>query len=121
MRLVIIESPFAGDVEANIAYARSAVSDSVHRGEAPIASHLLFTQAGILRDEVPGERKLGIDAGLAWYRCANICAVYVDRGISKGMADGITAARDSHVFTEYRSLYGLAGWQIASIVADAKL
>jgi hypothetical protein len=36
------------------------------RGESPIASHLLYTQPGILKDDVPEERPLGIEAGLAW-------------------------------------------------------
>ena len=85
MKLVIIESPYAGDVEANIAYAHAAMRDSLNRGEAPIASHLLYTQPGILRDEDPGERQLGIDAGLAWRRAAELAAFYVDRGLSRGM------------------------------------
>ena len=42
MRLVIVESPYAGDVEANEEYARQCVRDSLMRGEAPIASHLLL-------------------------------------------------------------------------------
>ena len=29
---------------------------------------LIYTQPGILRDEVPEERQRGIDAGLAWRR-----------------------------------------------------
>lgn len=92
MKLVIIESPYAGDIEANVAYARRCIRDSLHRGEAPIASHLLYTQPGILRDEVPGERQWGIDAGLAWGRVADLTAVYVDRGISSGMRYGIESA-----------------------------
>lgn len=68
MRLVILESPYAGDVEKHVAYARACVRDSLSRGEAPIASHLLYTQPGILRDEVSKERQWGIDAGLAWRR-----------------------------------------------------
>lgn len=100
--LVIIESPFAGDVDANIAYARKCVADSVHRGEAPIASHLLFTQPGILDDLVPGERALGIEAGLAWYRVADKCAVYMDRGVSSGMRTGIERARAHGLDPEVR-------------------
>lgn len=46
MRRVIVESPYAGEVEANVTYARACVRDCVLRGEAPIASHLLFTQPG---------------------------------------------------------------------------
>lgn len=104
MRRVIVESPFAGDVDANIAYARRCVRDSVLRGEAPIASHLLFTQPGILNDNVPAERQLGIDAGLAWRSVADATVVYTDRGISAGMKYGILAARDAGVLVEYRKI-----------------
>lgn len=64
MRRVIIESPYAGDVELNAQYARECLRDSLTRGEAPIASHLLYTQPGVLDDAVPRERALGIEAGL---------------------------------------------------------
>jgi hypothetical protein len=35
------------------------------RAEAPIASHLLYTQVGILREEVKDEREHGISAGVS--------------------------------------------------------
>lgn len=98
--LVIIESPFAGHVEGNIAYARKCVADSVHRGEAPICSHLLFPQ--LLNDDIPGERTLGIEAGLAWYRVAEKCVLYMDRGKSDGMRMGVYWARVYDVPVEYR-------------------
>lgn len=104
MKLVIIESPFAGDVEANIEYARKCVKDSLSRGEAPIASHLLYTQPGILDDKIPEERQWGIDAGLAWRRVADMSVVYTDRGISKGMEYGIKAAEESGISVEYRNI-----------------
>jgi hypothetical protein len=85
LKLVIIESPYAGDVEANVAYAKAAMRDSLKRCEAPIASHLLYTQEGILRDGIADERQLGIDAGLAWRTVAELAAFYVDRGWSSGM------------------------------------
>jgi hypothetical protein len=85
VRRVIIESPYAGAVVANIEYARAAMRDSLNRGEAPIASHLLYTQPSILRDERPEERQWGIDAGLAWRSGAELAAFYVDRGWSSGM------------------------------------
>jgi hypothetical protein len=81
----IIESPYAGEVEANVAYARACMRDSLNRGEAPIASHLLYTQPGILLDAEPDERQWGIDAGLAWREVADLAAFYVDRGWSQGM------------------------------------
>lgn len=98
--LVIIESPFAGDVEANISYARKCVADSLSRNEAPICSHLLFPQ--LLDDTDPAERALGIEAGLAWYRVADKCVVYADRGYSKGMAQGQLRAAQHAVPVEVR-------------------
>jgi hypothetical protein len=104
MRLVILESPFAGDEQANIDYARLCVRDSLMRGEAPIASHLLYTQPTILDDSVPEERQHGIDAGLAWGIVADATIVYTDRGISNGMYEGIESAHLALRLVEYRSI-----------------
>src|SRR6478752_7707360 len=82
---VILESPYAGDIERNIIYARMCVRDSLMRGESPIASHLLYTQDGILNDLNPEERQLGIDAGLSWKGVAHKHIFYIDYGYSKGM------------------------------------
>ena len=95
MRRVILESPYAGDVAANLDYARACLRDCLERGEAPIASHLLYTQPGVLRDEVPEEREWGIAAGLAWsdtFVC-DAAVFYTDRGWSSGML----AAKDHHL------------------------
>ncbi|MEX3764409.1 DUF7768 domain-containing protein [Paraburkholderia phenoliruptrix] len=104
MKLVILESPFAGDVEANIEYARACLRDSLMRGEAPIASHLLYTQPGVLNDDIPAERQHGIDAGLSWRHVSDGTVVYTDRGISKGMQYGIDAAYAAGKPVEFRTL-----------------
>ena len=104
MRRVILESPYAGDIEANVAYARLCVRDSVLRNEAPLCSHLLFTQPGILDDKVPKERALGIDAGLAWAVVADKMVVYVDRGLSPGMQQAMRVAQRSGLEIELRKL-----------------
>jgi hypothetical protein len=107
MRRVILESPYAGNVLQrwlNRRYARRCVRDSLVRGEAPIASHLLYTQPGILRDHVPDERSWGIEAGLAWRDVAQATVVYTDRGITKGMIYGIQAAKNAGRPVEYRNL-----------------
>lgn len=105
---VVLESPYAGasDIirEGNVIYARRCVRDSLLRGEAPIASHLLYTQEGILDDDVPSEREHGIRAGLVWGALAEKCVVYTDRGISRGMTWGIEAAKSLQIPIEYRSL-----------------
>src|SRR6185437_4418161 len=91
MRLVILESPFAGNVERNLAYARAAMLDCLQRGEAPYASHLLYPQ--VLDDTQPAERRTGIEAGLAWGTMADATVVYTDLGLSPGMELGIERAR----------------------------
>ena len=74
MQRVILESPFKGDnweqTERNIAYLRLCLRDCVLRGEAPYASHALFTQPGVLDDHDPDERTLGMNAGFAWREVA---------------------------------------------------
>ena len=111
MRLVIIESPFADPtpegIEENIAYARRCLKDSLLRGEAPLASHLLYTQAGVLDDTIPEERVLGIEAGLAWGKLAHATVVYVDRGISNGMQFGIRRAKSEGRLVILRSISGM--------------
>lgn len=82
-RKVIIESPYAGDVEANMAYAYAAVMDSLRRGEAPFASHIFYTQ--FLDDDVPEERMRGIESGFAWWSSADLVVFYTDLGWSRGM------------------------------------
>jgi len=101
---VIIESPFAGDVDTNIRYARACMRDSLNRGESPFVMHLLYTQEGILDDDIPEERNLGIEAGLAWGKHASKTVVYTDLGITPGMEKGIQRARDEGREIEYREL-----------------
>ena len=100
---VILESPFAGDIERNIEYAKECVRDSLSRGEAPIASHLLYTQ-GILNDDVPEERTWGINAGLAWKEVAQKHVFYVDYGMSEGMKYGKQYATDNNIPVEVRKI-----------------
>jgi hypothetical protein len=106
MRLVIVESPYAGEVARNERYARACLADCLRRGEAPFASHLLYTQPGVLRDGVNPERVLGIRAGFAWGRMADATVVYTDLGLSPGMQAGIDDARDNWRPVEYRQIGG---------------
>lgn len=82
-RRVIVESPYKGDIKLNEGYARLAMLDSIFRGEAPFASHLLYTQ--MLDDNDKEERMLGITLGFAWRQAAHLVAFYVDLGMSDGM------------------------------------
>lgn len=131
MDFVIVESPFAAStlkicseltsradildmgtsyeltVEDNIAYARACLHDClVRHHEAPFASHLLYTQEGILDDTVASERKLGIEAGLEIGITAKKRIFYVDRGISSGMKWGFRFGTDLKQPVEIRMLKG---------------
>jgi hypothetical protein len=107
-KLVVIESPFKGkgyhETELNILYARACAHDCLKRGEYPYASHLFYTQDGILDDKNEKERNLGIYAGIVWGSLAKKKVVYIDRGISEGMQLGITAAEKTGKIIEYRNL-----------------
>lgn len=91
---VIVESPFAGGF-ANVKYSRECIRDCLDRGEAPFASHLLYTQKGVLDDTIPEQRKKGIDAANGWLQVADYVVVYMDLGITTGMVYGIVRARDA--------------------------
>ncbi len=104
MKKVIIESPYAGNIESNIKYARKCVKDCLNRGEAPICSHLLYTQSGILDDDITEERSLGINAGLAWANVADLHVFYLDYGMSKGMYYAMDAALKNNVEIEFRRI-----------------
>jgi hypothetical protein len=98
IRLVIVESPFAGDVKDTTAYAVAACLDCIQRDETPFASHLLYPQ--ILNDDDPCDREAGIRLGYDWGMAAAkasttssdehpnftfLIAFYVDKGWSPGM------------------------------------
>src|SRR5262245_19951132 len=101
-KLVILESPFKPvgstaearqrDLERKIDYARRCMRDVLLRGEAPMASHLLYTQPNVLSDDDFAERRLGIAAGLAWGHAARLTVVYIDLDITEGMQQGIANA-----------------------------
>lgn len=106
MPRVIVESPYAGDIERNVRYVRACMRDCLMRGEAPYASHALYTQEGVLRDEVPEERDHGISAGFAWREASEKTVVYTDLGYSKGMEYGIAHANEINHPIEFRTLGG---------------
>ena len=82
-RLVVIESPYAGDVPANLAYLHQIIRECALRDDSPYASHLMLTEA--LDDLDTHERAVGIELGLRWRRAADARLFYIDRGWSPGM------------------------------------
>lgn len=109
-KFVDIETPYSGnneeEIRRNILYARACVRDSLLRGEIPFASHLFYTQPGILDDDIPQERDLGINAGKELIEALPniVTVVYEDLGISRGMQYGIDRAKQNGRNIEYRTL-----------------
>lgn len=100
---VIVCSPYAGDVERNVAYAKEALSHSISMLEAPLASHLLYTQ--VLDDNCPVERMIGLGCEKAWGFRADTVVFYVDYGMSAGMLNTLAWAERFEIPVEYRTLH----------------
>jgi hypothetical protein len=103
-RLVILESPYAGDIDRNVQYARACLKHSLDLGESPLVSHLQNTQ--VLDDNIPEQRERGIEAGLAWGRVADMTAIYCDMGVSSGMRRGFDRALAEGRKVDFRYLGG---------------
>jgi hypothetical protein len=101
---VVLASPYSGDVARNVEYLRACMRDCLLRGEAPFASHGLYTQDGVLKDDVPAERELGMQAGMIWFAVADALVIYTDHGISGGMAADIRWAETVGIALETRTL-----------------
>lgn len=108
---VFIVSPYAGDVEANKAYARACVRDSISRGEAPFAPHLMYPE--VLDDRDPAQRGLGMALGHVWLQQCDVVAVYRDHDISPGMHADIHIADKNGIpisLRTYKGAEGMLAW-----------
>lgn len=80
---VQVESPFSGDLDRNLRYARRAMRDSLDRYEAPYLSHLLYPQ--VLDDSDPADREYGMACGWVYLLDSELVVFYIDYGMSEGM------------------------------------
>lgn len=110
MRRVVVETPFAHARGDEIAgkriwrYLRAALRDCIMRGEAPFASHAIYTQPGVLDDWIQEQRAQGIAAGLAWGDVADARVVYTDLGVTKGMQLAIDRSMETGQDVEVRTI-----------------
>jgi hypothetical protein len=107
-RIVVVESPYAGATARqradNAAYLAAALKDCLDRGEAPFASHGLYTLPGVLDDDIPEEREAGIAAGLQFHHVASKVAVYTDLGVSNGMQRAVEYAQKHNIPVVFRNI-----------------
>lgn len=88
MKLVYICSPYAGDIESNIRFAKAACRYAAEQGCAPVAVHLMYPQ--ILDDAVPAQRETGIRMGLRVLASCDelwICGSRISHGMSCEIAE----------------------------------
>jgi hypothetical protein len=105
MKRVVIESPYKGRIPVNEIYGELCMNDClVNYNESPYASHLLYTRTFVLRDDVPEERKLGIEAGFYWRDVAEQSNFYIDLGMTDGMKLGIDDCEKKGKSYEVRNL-----------------
>jgi hypothetical protein len=105
MEKVIVESPYAGNVTFNEMYGEFCLHDClVNYNESPYASHLLYTRPNVLRDHIPSDRKIGIEAGFCWRDVADKTVFYTDMGITDGMKLGIKDCKEKGKPYEVRKL-----------------
>ncbi len=96
--LVYIISPYAGDIETNVAFAIRCCQMAIQQGYTPIAAHLLYPQ--ILDDQEPKERAIGLELGLDILRhCA--AAWVCGTRISSGMEGEIQEAQQQGIPIRY--------------------
>ena len=110
MQIVIVESPFTtptADRESCVRYALWACFDCIAAGEAPFASHLLYTQ---MLPETAASRGLGLAVRDRMATATGgLVAHYIDLGLTPGMFRDV----DCTAVVEKRTLKGLlrAAWK----------
>lgn len=88
-KIVYIASPYAGDIEGNIWFAKAVCRLAMEHGDTPVAAHLLYPQ--ILDDSIPEQRELGIRMGLKLLEACSELWLCGGR-ISSGMQEELKAA-----------------------------
>lgn len=100
---VIIETPYAGNIEYNSEFTKACVRDSlINHNENPQCLHLIYPK--IINDEDTSERSLGLGRSFAIHKKANRKIYYLDRGFTEGMREGFVHAIDNGIPVEFRCL-----------------
>lgn len=89
-KLVYICSPYAGDIEKNVEFARAACRYAIRQNCTPVAVHLLYPQ--LLDDSDLVQRQIGIRMGLRVLEATDELWCYGDQ-ISAGMCAEIATAK----------------------------
>lgn len=102
IKCVTILTPYAGDIELHKMYTMLCCKDSIARGEAPFASHLIYPI--LLEVYSIQARQQRIACGFSWLAKSDIVAIYTDLGLSIGMLQSKAHAKKLNIKTEDRSI-----------------
>ena len=100
--IALICSPYAGDTERNVAYAKSLSRHALELGYAPVAYHLILPT---FLEDSQENRALALGCVDKTLLVCDIVLVGIDYGISEGMANEIRLAEELHVEIEPVRLY----------------
>lgn len=106
MKLIYVASPYRGDIEKNVAFAKEACKFVLNEGNNFYCPHLFLTD--ILDDDILEERQMGIELGKNMMLKCDALWVFGDR-ISEGMFGEIEFAKANdipiqrHISFEYQS------------------
>lgn len=106
MKLIYMASPYAGDIEKNIEFAKKACLYITEQGHAFYAPHLLYP--AVLDESLPEQRQLGLDMGLTMLEKCDELWVCGDR-ISFGMQAEIDHAIQFGIPIHYVSTNQILG------------
>jgi hypothetical protein len=90
-KIVYIASPYAGDIEQNVAFAIEACKYAIQLGYTPIAPHLMYPQ--MLDDSAPNERTLGLELGKRLLATADeiwLCGDKISNGMYAEMLEAMS-------------------------------
>jgi hypothetical protein len=90
MKKIFVCSPFAGEVDRNVRFAKKMCRMVMDAGNAPFAPHLLYPRFS--DDNDPTQRAAGITCGLAFMETCDEVWVFAGNGISSGMRQEIEHA-----------------------------
>ena len=99
MRRAYICSPLSGNISGNIENAKRYARYKFKCGMAPVIPHFY---ALVLNDEIPDERKLGMQAGLSLMWVCDEVWVFGDE-ITEGMKKEIIFAEKLNIKVKYIS------------------
>lgn len=90
MKIIYVASPYAGDIEKNTEFTKTACRFVMNEGHAFFCPHLLYPN--ILDEHNSKERQLGLDMGLAMLQSCDELWCFGDH-ISHGMMNEIEEAK----------------------------